>query len=213
MLQPLSTNVYRMFRCLVRSLSSAAPAWHLLLFAMRWAVPGIGNTAHLLVVGAHMNVLSAVHVPQVMFTSCRVGEAARDIDLKYGLRTRVRHAREDFVRMRPYWVKRFKAFRNSSIGQTVVWGLFVWAILSGLFFRLITFMLYGWFVIPLIVLPITRLVTGKQGPAGQRQRQQQRKAQDPFSRSQKPQSQSSQYDGPVIDAQWWSVDSGDGKRR
>lgn len=73
--------------------------------------------------------------------SCRAAEAAREMDRKYNVRVKFRHAQTDFQRMLPHWKRRFRQFASSPVGKTTFTLLLLWAIVSGTLFRVRQFLL------------------------------------------------------------------------
>jgi hypothetical protein len=65
----------------------------------------------------------------------RTQQAVRDADRKLNLRRRFKHAAEDAKRLAPYWKRNFQQFAASPLGKVVLWGFFIWSVLSGLLFR------------------------------------------------------------------------------
>jgi hypothetical protein len=130
------------------------------------------------------------------------------VDYKYGLTLRKKHAIEDFHRLRPYWQKRIKAFTESMTGRATLWSLFIWMIFSGVLFRALNLLFIIWWVLPLAMLPLSRLNAQKAKDA--RSAGQQRGQQSSWGARRGQHSRQSDYqEGPVIDAEWVSVDSGD----
>lgn len=66
---------------------------------------------------------------------CRVGEVARDADAQLGASRRAKHAMQDFKRLAPFWKRDLQRRANTRTGRVALWGLFIWSITSGLFWK------------------------------------------------------------------------------
>lgn len=128
--------------------------------------------------------------------------------------------------MLPHWRRRFEAFSNSQTGQLVLWGLFLYSILSGFLFRAMNLFFTLWLFAPLLLFPVLAATRkraqtaqrpaagfGQQASAGRgaswfqqqaqyAQRQQQQAAERRRNEQQAKRSPFGSEDGPVIDAEW-----------
>eukprot|EP00892_Ulva_mutabilis_P006612 jgi/Ulvmu1/4322/UM002_0045.1 len=138
----------------------------------------------------------------------KAAEAARQVDRKYNVRVKFRHAQTDFQRMLPHWKRRFRQFSASRVGKAALWTVFLWSIVSGTLFRVMHIFFLLWWILPLIVIPFVRRnaakaqqnMYGAAGPTGARGfgspagfAEQRRRRPDP-------------QDGQVIDVEWTTID-------
>ncbi|PNW76014.1 hypothetical protein CHLRE_12g551100v5 [Chlamydomonas reinhardtii] len=161
----------------------------------------------------------------------KAGEAARDIDQQYGLRRRFRAAREDLARKWPGWQKQLDEFTQTTPGKITVFAGLCLLISTPLFWQLLNvLLLLWWLTVPLSLLAINAAANQQ---AEQMRRQQQAEAEAEARRRANPFAEmfrdagaafggaaaSSgggggrgrgsgyvQQDGPVIDAEWTSLD-------
>ncbi|KAL3143053.1 hypothetical protein ABBQ38_003328 [Trebouxia sp. C0009 RCD-2024] len=158
-------------------------------------------------------------------TADRLKEQLEDVDEKLQLRRKARNTLLDVRRQLPQWRRQYGTFSKTLPGQIFQFALVVWFFRSGLFFKLLNFVFVLFWIVPLILVPLARKY-GRQAAARQQQAQQQtqQQAQNPFNRFagfQRPPQQSAankpqtygqaygQQDGPIIDAEWTTIDEGD----
>lgn len=149
----------------------------------------------------------------------KAAEAAREVDRRYSVRVKFRHAQTDFQRMLPHWKRRFRQFSSSRAGKATLWMLLLWSIVSGTLFRVFQIVFLLWWVLPLVMIPLIRRgaakaqqnMYGASGPGGARgsdgtQRpNRMRGFGNPFTQQRRP--RQSQQDGQVIDVEWTTIDA------
>lgn len=159
-------------------------------------------------------------------------EAAKDLDQKYSVRRRIRGAVETVQRKWPVWSKQFSEFSETWYGKVVIiLGVFL-LFSSAIFWKVINFVLLLWWLsVPLsfLAIDVIRRQQAERVAAQERARQ---RAANPFadmfrastssyassgysSRGTSAGGSSRSYrqqDGPVIDAEWTSLDE-DGSPR
>ncbi|KAK9789931.1 hypothetical protein WJX73_009412 [Symbiochloris irregularis] len=159
----------------------------------------------------------------------KMKEQARAVDSKFGIQYRLRGLGDDLQRQLPKWGKQYSQFSKTSLGQVVTTAFIVYLFASGLAFRLLNILFILWWLLPIIALPLARRKNQQaQARAAQQQRQQQSIFNTIFSgmgagRNQQQsggfgrQAASNSYsgkrrdysnmaDGPVIDAEWTTID-------
>lgn len=154
-------------------------------------------------------------------TADRVKEQLEDVDEKLQFRQKARHTLADVSRQLPQWRRQYSAFSKTLPGKVLFWGLLFWGFRSGLFFRLLNIVSILFWVAPLIILPFARKFNQRNAA---RQQQAQQPAQSPFQPGRNPfagfgrpppegsinkRQSYGQQDGPVIDAEWTTIDEGD----
>jgi hypothetical protein len=155
-------------------------------------------------------------------TAKRVTEAAQDIDQQLLLRRRLRNAADDLGRNLPRWRRQLGDFSSTSGGKAVLTLLFVSLLVSGALWHVINLLWLLWFAsvpIGMIVADRTRRAAQEQQQQAAQGQQQQGSSRGSSQRASAWGSSSSGrgrrgYDsGPVIEAEWTTIDDGDAPRR
>ncbi|KAF6262481.1 hypothetical protein COO60DRAFT_1635991 [Scenedesmus sp. NREL 46B-D3] len=158
-----------------------------------------------------------------------LSETVRDIDQDYSVTRRVKSLVDDAKRMAPVWKRQFSAFSSTQLGKATLTLLFVGLLFSGLLWQLLNvFWLLWWVSVPVSLLLASQGRKAAQQPgAGTANSQfgQQRWGGFGSSSSSKSRSSRGGYgnsnsggsDGPVVDAEWTTIDddstsSSSGKR-
>lgn len=154
-------------------------------------------------------------------------EAAKDLDQKYSVRRKLRSTIETVQRKWPIWQKQFDEFGATWYGKVVIIGGVFLLFSSAFFWKLMNFVLLLWWLsIPLSFFLI-EAVRKQQQERMQQEAEARQRAANPFADMfrQRASSQASgfgassssngrrQQDGPVIEAEWTSIDEGDSPRR
>lgn len=136
----------------------------------------------------------------------RAVEKAQDIDQKVNLRRKLRAAWEDTKRMAPIWLRRTKEFGATTPGKAAFTFLFVGLLLSGTLFRLLNLLWLGWWV----SVPLSLFLADQQRRKQRDQQQQQQRGDRGAGGS-----NVSGWDGtgPVVEAEWVSLDEKDNPKR
>lgn len=161
-------------------------------------------------------------------TADRVKEQLEDVDDKLQLRRKARNTVADVKRQLPQWRRQYNAFSKTLPGKVLWIAFLIWGFRSGLFFRLLNILSILFWLAPLIILPLARKFSQQAAARQQAQQQAEQQAQNPFQTGRnrfagfgqprpKQQQQGSinkqapygQQDGPVIDAEWTTIDEGD----
>lgn len=150
----------------------------------------------------------------------RAQEVARDIDQSYSVRRKLRNFQEHVVRKYPTWKKQFAAFTSTWYGKATLFAGLLLLTSTPLFWRLVNILLLLWWLS--IPLSFVALDYARRKQAEQFQEQQARNArqQNPFAdlfkgRRSQPRARAGfaqsvpQQDGPIIDAEWTTLDEGD----
>lgn len=164
----------------------------------------------------------------------RFEETAREVDSRYGVRNKLRGIVDDVQRKWPRWRRQLEEFWATPFGQVVGIAAVGWLFYTGAVFWLLNWLLLLWWLAPLFLVPLARYINKQQLEELERQareqQERQRAAANPFSAFGKGFSQAaagaaagkraqaapeqgkrrtySQQDGPVIDAEWTSLDDG-----
>lgn len=146
----------------------------------------------------------------------KVTETARDIDQEYSISRKLKTAYADAKRMWPTWRRQFSDFSQTQAGKTTLLVGFVVLLFSGLLWQLLNvFWLLWWVSIPvsLLVASQGKQTAGQAGAAdsftGGRWGSSSSSS-NGFSSSYNSSSRSgSNSDGPVVDAEWVSLDDDD----
>ncbi|KIY98690.1 hypothetical protein MNEG_9272 [Monoraphidium neglectum] len=138
----------------------------------------------------------------------RLNETAQDIDQQYGLRRKVRAVVEDVKRLAPIWARRTKEFGATTQGKAAFTFLFVGLLLSGTLFKLLNLIWLGWWV----SVPLSLFLADQQRRKQRDEAQQRASWVNNGSGSGKRGSSSWDRTGPVVDAEWVSLDD-DGRPR
>jgi hypothetical protein len=153
-----------------------------------------------------------------------VSETVRDIDQEYSVTRRLKSLSDDAKRMAPSWKRQFSAFSSTQLGKATLTLLFVGLLFSGLLWQLLNvFWLLWWVSVPVSLLLASqgRKAAEQQGAGGfqngSSQFGQQRWGDFGSSSRGGYGGSSSNSDGPVVEAEWTSIDddsssSSSGKR-
>lgn len=153
----------------------------------------------------------------------RVEEAVRDVDQQYSVRRNIRNWKELVQKKWPIWRKRLDEFSNTTAGKVVILGLLVVVLSSPLFWRVVNFVLLLWWLSVPLSIVLVNYASKKQAERFEQEqekvREQQRRRNpfaDIFSSNPSPARNGSsgvkgkggrtQQDGPIIDAEWTSLD-------
>jgi hypothetical protein len=142
-----------------------------------------------------------------------VSERVRDIDQEYSVTRRFKSLYDDAKRMAPVWKRQFSAFSSTQLGKATLTLLFVGLLFSGLLWQLLNvFWLLWWVSVPVSLLLASqgRKAAEQQGAGGAASSSQfgQQRWGD-FGSSSSRSSSRGGYggsDGPVVDAEWTSID-------
>jgi hypothetical protein len=143
-----------------------------------------------------------------------VSERVRDIDQEYSVTRRFKSLYDDAKRMAPVWKRQFSAFSSTQLGKATLTLLFVGLLFSGLLWQLLNvFWLLWWVSVPVSLLLASqgRKAAEQQGAGGAASSSQfgQQRWGDFGNSSNSRSSSRSGYggsDGPVVDAEWTSID-------
>jgi hypothetical protein len=142
-------------------------------------------------------------------TKTWASETVRDIDQEWSVRRKLKSVAEDVQRKLPLWRRQFSQFSSTPLGKAALTLGFVSLLFSGLFWQLVNaFWLLFWLSIPVSAL----IASQRSKEAGQeQQQQQQQRAQSPFSGwgSSSTSSSRSNSEGPIVEAEWVSLDEDD----
>jgi hypothetical protein len=149
-----------------------------------------------------------------------VSERVRDIDQEYSLTRRFKSLYDDAKRMAPVWKRQFSAFSSTQVGKATLTLMFVGLLFSGLLWQLLNvFWLLWWVSVPVSLLLASQGRKAAEQPgagAAGSQFGQQRWGDFGSGGSSSSGNASSRSDGPVVDAEWTSIDddnsAGNGKR-
>lgn len=135
----------------------------------------------------------------------RLSEKVQDIDQQFNLRRKVRATVEDVGRMAPLWKRQLAEFSSTTQGKATLTLLFVGLLLSGTLFKLLNLIWLGWWV----SVPLSLFLANQQRQKQREERQQAAQRATGSSRD------SSSWDrtGPVVEAEWVSLDDDRGKVR
>lgn len=160
-------------------------------------------------------------------------QQADSADKRWQIRNRARRAYKDAERQFPRWKKQYDKFSNTLPGKVAWTAFLVWGFYSGVFFRLLNLVFLLWWLAPIFLLPLAQRANKQAQAEFARQRAaQQARQRNPFagfggnpfasnmgqsagfrgsqSASQGQRSSgSAEQDGPVIDAEWTTIDEGD----
>jgi hypothetical protein len=144
-----------------------------------------------------------------------VSEKVRDIDQEWSVRRRVKTAVEDVQRKLPLWKRQFSEFSSTPLGKAALTLGFVSLLFSGFLWQLMNaFWLLFWLSIPVSAL-IASQRSKEAAQQEQQQQQQRQQQQSPFSSwmgnsgSSSSKSSSSSSEGPIVEAEWVSLDEND----
>eukprot|EP00879_Flechtneria_rotunda_P001703 GHRR01001865.1.p1 GENE.GHRR01001865.1~~GHRR01001865.1.p1 ORF type:complete len:286 (+),score=109.27 GHRR01001865.1:158-1015(+) len=147
-----------------------------------------------------------------------LSERARDIDQKYSMRRKVKTAADDMKRLVPVWQRQFKEFSSTQFGKASLTLAFVVLLFSGLLWQLLNmFWLLWWVSVPVSLYAASQKRKETQNQAGYTS------SNNPYgssssswynSSSSRSSSRGTGYnsDGPVVDAEWVSLDENDNPR-
>eukprot|EP00877_Chromochloris_zofingiensis_P003022 jgi/Chrzof1/12720/Cz07g05050.t1 len=158
----------------------------------------------------------------------KVEEAVKDLDQQWSLRRRLRAAGDDLKRKLPIWRKQLAQFSSKTEGKVVWTVLLVVFISTGALWQVLNLLWLLWW----LSVPVSMYLAdqARKNQQAQQQRQQQQQAQGGlgsffnwgntgntngsstaagWSASKRRYEQ----DGPVLDAEWVSIDEGDSSRR
>jgi hypothetical protein len=143
-------------------------------------------------------------------TKTWVSETARDIDQEWSLRRRIKTVTEDVKRMAPQWRRQFSQFSSTSLGKATLTLAFVSLLFSGLFWQIVNAF---WFLFWLSI-PVSALIASQRSKEAAQQQQQQQQQASPFSNwgsswGSNNSSSSSSSEGPIVEAEWVSLDEND----
>jgi hypothetical protein len=141
-------------------------------------------------------------------------EKVRDIDQEYSVTRRFKSLYDDAKRMAPVWKRQFNAFSSTQLGKATLTLLFVGLLFSGLLWQLLNvFWLLWWVSVPVSLLLASQGRKAAEQPgagaASSSQFGQQRWGDYGSSSSSSKSSSRNGYggsDGPVVDAEWTSID-------
>ena len=142
-------------------------------------------------------------------TAKRVSEAAQDIDQQLSFSRRVKNAASDFNRKAPTWRRQFGEFSSTQGGKATLLFVFVALVMSGTLWQLLNLVWLLWWV----SVPVGMYMANENRK--QWQEQQERQQREGGSSSSSGRSSyssgggglSKKYSqGPVVDAQWVSLD-------
>jgi chemotaxis protein histidine kinase CheA len=148
-------------------------------------------------------------------TAKKVTETAQDIDQQFLVRRRLRNAADDLGRNLPRWRRQLGDFSSTSGGKAVLTLVFVSLLLTGALWHVINLLWLLWFA----SVPIGMIVADRTRKAAQEQQAAQQQQQSSSQRASAWGSSSSSrrgrgYDnGPVVEAEWTTVDEGDAPPR
>jgi len=155
-------------------------------------------------------------------TKTWVSETVRDIDQEWSVRRRLKTTAEDVQRKLPQWRRQFKEFSSTPLGKATLTLAFVSLLFSGLFWQIMNaFWLLFW-----LSIPVSAVIASQRSKEAAQQQQQQQQQQGPFggwgswgssgfnsssSSSSGSNRSSSPYssDGPIVEAEWVSLDEND----
>ena len=154
-------------------------------------------------------------------TKTWMAETVRDIDQEWSVRRRLKTTAEDVQRMLPLWRRQFEQFSSSPVGKATLWLAFASLLFTGMLWKLMNaFWLLFW-----LSIPVSAFIGSQRSKAAaeQQQQQQQEQQQGPFSGWGSRSSSSSSYsgssggrssspyssDGPIVEAEWVSIDEDD----
>lgn len=147
----------------------------------------------------------------------RFEETVREVDQQYSIRRTFRNVGEQLKRKWPIWRRGFEEFSSTNLGKIVLGMLFVWLLTTSFFLKLVSAVLFlSWLSVP-VSLVLVNLASQKQAQKLQEEQEKQRQRQrNPFGdifnsaqaryKESKQTKRSTQQDGPVIDAEWHSLD-------
>jgi hypothetical protein len=154
-------------------------------------------------------------------TAKRVSEAAQDLDQQLSFSRRVKNAANDFNRKAPAWRRQFGEFSSTSGGKATLLVAFVALLMSGTLWQLLNLVWLIWWV----SVPVGLYMANENRKQQQERQQQQGSSNDNSSNFGSNFSSSGYYgrsgsnplskkysQGPVVDAQWVSLDD-DGSPR
>jgi hypothetical protein len=144
-------------------------------------------------------------------TKTWVSETVRDIDQEWSVRRKLKSVAEDVQRKLPLWRRQFSQFSSTPLGKAALTLGFVSLLLSGLIWQLVNaFRILFW-----LSIQVSELIASQRSKeAGQeQQQQQQQRAQSPFSgwgsSGGASSSSRSNSEGPIVEAEWVSLDEDD----
>ncbi len=171
----------------------------------------------------------------------RAEEVARDLDQQYGIRRRFRSTREYVTRMWPVWQQQLDAFTATWYGKAAVFLGICLLVSTPVFWSLMNLLLLLWWLSIPASMFLINYAQRKQAEQFQQQQQaeQARRAANPFadlfgraasgaagagartgagrgsgsSGGARGGRWAGQQDGPIIDAEWTSIDEDGGSRR
>ncbi|KAK9839876.1 hypothetical protein WJX81_007992 [Elliptochloris bilobata] len=146
--------------------------------------------------------------------------ARATLDSRLGLRRRARTVAEDARRSWPKWRRQYKDFSGTPLGRAAfLTGIFL-LFYTGIAFRLLNMLFLLWWIGPLIVLPLLQAASRKAvADAQKREAAAAAAARNPWSAfgrraggqapgggSGRPGGGPARQEGPVIDAEWTTID-------
>ncbi|KAK9807827.1 hypothetical protein WJX72_010389 [[Myrmecia] bisecta] len=163
----------------------------------------------------------------------KVREGAESIDTQLGIRRRLRIAAEDAQRKWPLWRKRYNDFIRTPVGRVMFGAFIFWLVYSGLAIRLVQIVFWTMWLAPFFLIPIAnkfgRKMQNEMAAQAAAQQAARQRAANPFRSAffgSRPgpsagpagpagRSRASRYEqadaGPIIDAEWTTIDEGDRK--
>ncbi|GLC34874.1 hypothetical protein PLESTB_001173100 [Pleodorina starrii] len=161
----------------------------------------------------------------------RAEETARDIDQTYGVRRRLRSARDYLARSWPTWQRQFDEFGATWYGKITIAAALCLLLSSPLFWGLLNVLLLLWWLcVPLAILMLNAAREAEARRLQEQEAEAARRAANPFAElfrdawgaratGRGPRAGAGgaarrggfvQQDGPVIDAEWVTIDEADG---